>query len=219
MSGRLAATLARRPLPRLVGLVAVALALALVPLTLTSDHWGERANWAVLGPLLGLSFVGAGLFAWERQRGLRVGALMVAVGVCALVAQLEVADADLLFTVGLAFDGVYVALVAHLLLAYPDGRLRSRGHRGLAAGAYAVCGLNLPVLAVADPARAIPACACPQKLLLVQRDDGLHELLHDVQQLTGALLACAVVLVLVRRFRRPGGRERPPSPPCSSRVR
>ena len=60
-----------------VGLAAGGIALALV---LTSSHEDNTIVNAVLGLVLGWSFIGSGLFAWSRRPSNRTGPLMVAVG-------------------------------------------------------------------------------------------------------------------------------------------
>src|SRR4051794_41197530 len=60
--------------------VGVLCAAADVALVLASHHEDQKAIAAILGPLIGLSFIGTGAFAWWRRPLNRFGLLMTAVG-------------------------------------------------------------------------------------------------------------------------------------------
>ena len=60
--------------------VGVVFAGADVAIVLTSGHDDQKAVTAILGPLIGLSFIGTGVFAWWRRPLNRFGLLMTAVG-------------------------------------------------------------------------------------------------------------------------------------------
>ncbi|HYH88456.1 MAG TPA: hypothetical protein VEX67_04440, partial [Solirubrobacteraceae bacterium] len=51
-----------------------------VLLILGSEHFADPAVWAVFAPLVGWSFVGTGLYAWQRRPDSRFGLLMTLVG-------------------------------------------------------------------------------------------------------------------------------------------
>ena len=59
---------------------------------------------------------------------------MTAVGFAFFLGVLTAADASLLFTIGVLFSSLYLAVFVHMLLAYPDGRIdspqRAQGARG-----------------------------------------------------------------------------------------
>src|SRR4051794_17372809 len=120
-------------------LLALALAglvfgLAVVALTLSSDHEEDRGLVAAVSLLVGWSFIGTGLFAWWRRPGNRTGALMTAVGFAWFASGLSEANDDLLFTIGIAVDSLFPGLAGHLLLAFPSGRLEGRAERWTVAG-------------------------------------------------------------------------------------
>ena len=114
---------------RLVTLAAVALALVLgvaaLVFGLEGDHAEAGTAFAVLDLVIGWSFVGGGLVAWLRSPGNRVGPLMVATGMVWLVAAFQLADETALYTLGLLVAALPLALIAHLLVAFPEGRLRT----------------------------------------------------------------------------------------------
>ena len=51
-----------------------------VAIVLTSSHDDQKIVDGILGPLIGLSFIGTGVFAWWRRPLNRFGLLMTAVG-------------------------------------------------------------------------------------------------------------------------------------------
>ena len=111
-----------------------------------------------VGVALAWGFVAAGAFAWLRAPGNRTGPLMIAVGLATATAGLQLADAALPFVLGALVDTLVVALLVHLLLAFPSGRLEGRAARVVVAAGY---------LAAAVAAR--PAAAARERLRLHQR--------------------------------------------------
>ena len=83
-----------------------------------------------------LSFVGAGLVAWRGRPERLTGALMVGTGFALFAGTLVDANRSVPFTVGLALSPLATAVLAHLVLAFPDGRLHSGLERFLVVAAY-----------------------------------------------------------------------------------
>ena len=193
--GRVAALLA-------LGAVGLAVGVAVAALILTSDHIDDRGVEAALALLVGWSFIGTGMFAWWRRPANRTGLLMIAAGFALFASELSASDEDLLFTIGLALDGLFIAVVAHLLVAFPTGRLQTRAERAVAAvGYFTVTVLQVPSLLFEEPDE-------PRNLLIVEPDQGLSDALDAVQYgVAVALVVCSVVLI-VRRERATGGARR-----------
>ena len=126
---------------------------------------------------------------------------MVAAGFVVFATALLQSGRSLPFTVGLAAGAIPAALLAHLVLAFPDGRLLSRVERVLVAAAY----LNAIVIQIAMlmfmGIEHVGGCPCPSNLLFVQDQMTVHDLLMTVERTVGALGAIGVTLVLVRRWR------------------
>jgi hypothetical protein len=109
-----------------------------VALTLTSDHDDEKLVTAILGPVVGLSFIGTGVFAWWRRPLNRFGLLMCAVGFAWFLGGLVESNDPTFFTIGAYLSPLYVVLVIHMVLAFPTGRLETPGARAIAIGGYVV---------------------------------------------------------------------------------
>jgi signal transduction histidine kinase len=183
--------------------------LAVLALILTNDDLELRGLWAAGGLVVGWSFIGVGLFAWRRRPDNRVGMLMVATGFAWLAAGASLSDLALTFTLGRVFGSVYLAVFLHLLLAFPSGRLQSRFERRIVAGAYLLTTVGLlPLYLFADPAD-LDCGDCPDNLLLVNANETLVNLIGGALNLVAAVLIAAVLLILVRRWRRatPGQRR------------
>ena len=97
---------------------------------------------AALGLFLGWSWIGVGLFAWWRRPDNRFGVLMTAVGFAFFLGVLTAADSSWLFTIGVLFSSLYVAVFVHMLLAYPDGRIDSPRLRKVLAGRLRALGAS-----------------------------------------------------------------------------
>jgi signal transduction histidine kinase len=122
----------------LVGIAAFALALIDVALFLeTETSW---PTWmGVLSPWLASIFVWSGIAAALRRPASRMGPLMVAAGFVWLLAELAGSRVPALTAVGLIVASLVLAMVFHLLLAFPSGRLRGRASVATVAVGYFVC--------------------------------------------------------------------------------
>jgi signal transduction histidine kinase len=154
---------------------------------------------AYIGMALAWGFVGVGSVAWLRRPDNRTGMLMTLAGVGVTLSGLQLLDSDLLWALGAMTDAVAVALLLHLLLAFPSGRLEGVAERRVAALGY--------TSAVAQPLRVLfSPCdgVCP--------DSGNPLLIADVPLLAGIFeiiqglsVIAAVTLtlwLLIRRWRR-----------------
>src|SRR5207247_11449324 len=97
------------------GSLALAAAGAASALVLTSNHEDRPTLTLILGELVGLSFIGAGLLgAWRRPAN-GTGKLLAWIGFLFAAGALSDANASLPFTVGLVVEDVFIAAFVHLL--------------------------------------------------------------------------------------------------------
>jgi signal transduction histidine kinase len=185
-----------------LSLLTLVCGLVYAAIVLSSDHVDDRGFEAGLGLLVGSSFMGTGLFAWWRRPGNRTGALMVAAGAAWFASGVSASDNDVLFTIGIALDGVFPAILGHLLLAFPTGRLQARAERlVVAAGYFAVTVLQVPSLLFEEPDE-------PRNLLIVHGDQSLSDALDAMQFVAAVCIIGMSVAIIARRGIRGGEAQR-----------
>ena len=172
-----------------------------------SDHSMEP-ELTFFGPLIAWSFIGTGLYAWRRQPENRTGSLMVAIGYAWLVASLLVSDQPMLHILGLSAYALPYALLLHMLVAFPAGRVSGGLERFAVGFAYFVTVVfTTALMPFWDTARH-DCDGCPHNpLLIVRSDDTVHAMqaAQAVVSIAGLLL---IAYLLVRRFRTSTGSRR-----------
>jgi hypothetical protein len=143
--------------PRLSVLWVIALAGCAAPacsfaLALGNDELAEPGLRAALTAWITLPFIFGGLVAWWRRPDSRFGPLMVAAGLTMFLSSLQWASGTVPYTIGLAFDLFPAALLLHVFLAFPSGRLQRRLERvTVVAGYGAAVGLQLVKMLLGGP--------------------------------------------------------------------
>jgi PAS domain S-box-containing protein len=180
------------------GLAAGGIAFALVA---TSDHQDAPLVEGLLGLLLGWSFIGSGLFAWERRPQNRTGRLMVGVGFVWFLTALTASNASVPYTLGAAVGAVPLAVFVHLLFAFPNGHLESRAERILVASGYPIALLaNLTSLLV-DSTPTDDCSNCPSNAFLIAANDTIANALTVFWNCIGGAFMIVAAVLLVRRWR------------------
>jgi signal transduction histidine kinase len=185
-----------------LGALGFAWGIAHVALSLSSRHIDDRGLTAGLGLLVGWSFIGTGLFAWWRRPANHTGLLMTAAGFSWLATELSASNDDVLYTIGIFMDGFFAAVVGHLLVAFPTGRLETAAERVVAGAGYVtVTVLQLPSLLFEHP-------ETPRNLLIVESNQHLSDRLDAMQYVVAVFVVAAAVVLIVRRWRRGGPAQR-----------
>ncbi|MGH2799529.1 MAG: histidine kinase, partial [Thermoleophilaceae bacterium] len=194
-----------RGLLLVLGAVAVFCGAGLVYLIATAEFAPDHGLWIAADLVIGLGFVGVGLFAWYRSPDNRVGVLMVATGFAWYLGLLERTEPPLLYSLGFLFENLYVGPAVHLLLAYPSGRLGTEIDRALVACTYVIVVLGfVPVVLFLEPA-ALGCVGCPDNLFLVDSNPSFGENWLDVLSALGVVVPLAVVARLYQRWREASG--------------
>src|SRR3954451_14758941 len=122
----------------LAGLAALGVVACVVPLAVAIHSVGghHRDLIAVFGPIIGGAFIGTGLLAWQRRTDNRFGARMVPLGFAYCLSGLIVSTEPWSFTVGLHLLPLPYAILLHILLAFPTGRLQTTTDRVLVWASY-----------------------------------------------------------------------------------
>jgi signal transduction histidine kinase len=177
---------------RLIVVVACAAALGSLKLAFASDELSERGLQAALLNWITLPYILAGVIAWSRRPDSRFGPLMVGAGFTMFLSSLQWSSASVPYTLGLAFDLLPAALLVHLFLAFPSGRLEGRPERVVVAAGYAAA-IGLQV------AKMLLGGAEARNVLALVPGSGAAQTLEDVQLITLSVVCLAGVAVLVRR--------------------
>lgn len=198
---------------RLVAWAVAALAVGMCGAWAYSGSGANRAD-VVRDLAVGWAFAGSGLIAWWRRPTNRTGQLMLAEGLTWFIGNLQGTSIPLLFAFGAWWEALNLAVMAHLVLAYPEGRLGTRLNRWVAGAAYGtVAGGGLLRAAFFDPAVSsassyLSCHGCGPNALLIHSDPALFDLIDLVYRWLGALLTIACVVALVRRWRASGPARR-----------
>jgi signal transduction histidine kinase len=127
----------------LVAIGVLMTALVLVDQAVPSRSRGSVA--AIVEVASVAAFTVTGLVAWHRRPHNATGRLMVAAALALWAAALQDDDIEALRAVGLFLDSLPLAVLLHLLLAFPSGRISDRTSRITAVAAYVVA-LAPPVI-------------------------------------------------------------------------
>jgi signal transduction histidine kinase len=178
-----------------------------LPLTLALANEGghQRELIAITGPLIGWAFIGTGIFAWARQPDNRFGTLMTAIGFSACLASLRVSTDSWVFIFGLLFITSQWALLYHMLLAFPTGRLRSTSERVLVVAMYVNSLLLHPVQVLFQDTSRL---GLPDNPLLIAGHANLSQDLSRIRFWIAIALIAALVVVLVSRWMASSASER-----------
>ena len=160
-------------------------------------------------PAVAVAFLAAGLAAWLRWPGSRLGLLFSLVGYFTLLPALDYLDNSAGFTIGNAAVSLAGAALAHLGLAWPTGRLRSRFERGVVVAEYAsAAGLSLLGMLFWDPAFSGCDATCPANLLLVRGSRSAWDTVNALSAVVGIALTVIVVVLIIRHWRSARGWSR-----------
>jgi signal transduction histidine kinase len=198
----------RPALVRVVILAALACGAGTVALALSSDHQEAKTVWAIVGPAVGWSFVGTGIYAWRRRPESRTGELMVLFGFAWFISALHFANSALLYSVAFVAGGLWGGVFLHLVMAFPSGRLAPGRDRALVIAGYLTFTVaSIPAMFFAGP-HELGCDDCPANVLLVDRDATLATIALGFVALLYAVLFVLVLIRLVLRWRRSGPLER-----------
>jgi signal transduction histidine kinase len=185
-----------------LGVVGFALAFPVAAIIATSDHTNLKGLIAGLSVLVAWSYLGTGLYLWDRRPVNLTGPLMVALGFSWLVSGLSASNTPGLFVIGTLFNGLPFAILTHLLFAFPSGRLEGTWDRRFVALGYAVTTIG-PALGMLffDPAVSDDCPDCPDNPLQVWDSPDAYNAGSAISSVLAAIVLGALVWHLVRRWR------------------
>ena len=186
----------------LVTAFAVILTLAVAVAESGTHVHHNTAAFLILGLGVTWSFMVAGLVAWTRRPANRIGPLMCATGLAWLTNGLQDSSSDLLATLGLLGTDLWLALLIHLMLAYPSGSVGSRRARWVTIAVYAdVWGLVLLALPFMDPRTDSSSHRSARNLLLVDHSHSFVLAIDRIAATIGVVLGLCILWILAGRWR------------------
>jgi signal transduction histidine kinase len=185
----------------LLQLAVTALLLVIMDLALLRGS-AAAPYWILIGfPMVGVVYLLAGLVAWRRRPGNRMGVLIFSGGLVQLVVSWANVGVPGLVAIGQITATLPLAVIVHMLLAFPSGRLRSLGAMIIVIAGYAVCLLlQVPLYLFAPEPGYDP-------LLVADRPE-VVAVARLVQSVCGAAVMVATAVVLARRLRQSSRAQR-----------
>jgi signal transduction histidine kinase len=160
----------------------------------------------------GLGLLAAGLLAWVEPRTRRLGLLALLAGIAWFGPDWEGWDGGTAFvrSLGPIVTPFFLALLFHLVLALPVGRLRSWPTRGLVIAAYGVAAFVSFGRALFRDPFLDPYCwrNCLYNSFLVHTDPGLARTLDDVWVRSSIVIGLLLVVMGALRLLRASGPAR-----------
>lgn len=161
--------------------------------------------------VVALSFMVAGIAAWQRWPSSRLGLLFTIVGYLYLVPYILVNLANpVAWTIGNLSEGIYGTALAQLGLAWPGGRLRSRFECGVIVADYGQnIALNTAATLFWNPAFSGCNANCPANLLLIGHGSrSAWNTVNTIEGLVGLVTTGIILTLIVRHWRSARGWSR-----------
>jgi signal transduction histidine kinase len=156
-----------------------------------------------------LAYLVVGLAAWQRYPAERIGLLFTLAGYAWFLPSLTQVHYPLPFTVGYLSGSLYQAVLAHLALAWPYGRLRSRIDRVVVTGSYSFnIGNNAVQMLFWNPRTNGCGTACPANLLLADSSSRLYSATGTVFSVIGVCITAVVAALIAWHWRSARGYAR-----------
>jgi signal transduction histidine kinase len=204
----------RRPLQlRLLGIGAIGLltaALGLLLPRISPVPSGNSMDEITLVIAVSLVWLAVGLVAWYRRPANNTGRLMIGVFFAGFIWELAYVVHPVAWTISEAFRDLGPAITAHLLIAFPTGRLERRPERWAVVLIYCYAvAANVLDLFLWEPGPFEGSDITPVNLLFVGRNDELRGALNTFFSGGVPVIALVVVLLVALHWRRatPAGRR------------
>jgi signal transduction histidine kinase len=177
---------------------------ALFVVTFYHGGWPGAAGppiYLITPALVLVAYLGVGLAAWQRYPAERIGLLFTVVGYEWYLQFLPQLHYALPFTIGNLAASLYQAGLAHLGLAWPYGRLRSRLDRTVVAGNYCWnLGNTAAQMLWWNPNASGCHHACPANLLFVSSSAGLSHAVSTITTVIGTCMTAVIIAMIARHW-------------------
>jgi signal transduction histidine kinase len=194
----------RRSLQHAIALLAVTVVLlGAVVLAFVAAAATPEPLWPhVLNLLVAWLYVAAGLLAWSRRPSNRFGIVIVGGGLAILLADMGATGVPVLIAASLIVATLPLALLVHVLHAFPSGRLLTPASRRVVLGVYVVS------LMLQAPLYLFTKQKHPYDVLMLADRPDLAARGLWVQAGAGCAVVLATTVILIGRLRRADPRRR-----------
>ena len=182
-------------------IVGVLLAAGALVLVVESDHTDDKAATAALALTAGLSFITSGLVAIWRRPENRTGLLMTATGFLWLLGALTTANNGWVFTIGFLVGGLAWGPFAHLILAFPTGRLERRFYRVFVGLTYALVIGDAVALALVDGTDEVCGADCPDSTIAIWPSGPAATVIGVMATFGATVIVLTALVILALRWR------------------
>ena len=171
-----------------------------VALALSSTHEDQKVVTAILGPLIGLAFMGTGVFAWWRRPLNRFGLLMTGVGIAWFLSGLTESNNSTVFTIGSYVEPLYLVIVIQMVLSFPTGRLETFAQRAtIAAGYLDVLAVRLPFFLLGGDISGNLKGPRPDNVFAIVDAPDLADVFDYTSTFVAVVVLVATLVLLVRK--------------------
>jgi hypothetical protein len=122
---------------------------------------------------------------------------MITLGFAWFMSLLVYSSVSPLYTVGLFFRALFIAVLGHLLFAFPSGRLEGRLRRAIVVAAY----VDTIVVNAASVVFYEPDSGGVRNLALLDADAALSDALKNTARGVGVALVLTGLVMLMHRWR------------------
>ncbi len=159
------------------------------------------AIYVITPTLVLLAYLAVGLVAWQVHPRERIGLLFTITGYAWFLPSLTQLHYPLPFTIGVLTSYLYQACLAHLALAWPYGRLRSRRDRVVVAVNYGWnIGNNAVIMLFWNPRNNGCGTACPANVFLADSSNRLENDIGNFDAIVGICITIAVVALIAAHW-------------------
>jgi len=171
----------------------------------TSGHTNLKGLVAAVSLLVAWSFLGTGLYLWDRRPDNLTGPLMVALAFSWVLAGLSSSNTPGVYITGTLLQGLPFAILTHLLFAFPSGRLQSKWDRRFVGLGYLVTTVA-PAIGIVffDPAVSDDCPECPENPLLIWNNQDAYDVGSTISSVLAGIVLGALIWHLGRRIRASG---------------
>jgi signal transduction histidine kinase len=160
---------------------------------------GPEVTSPAVALLVGWSLIGSGLLSWRARPDNRLGPVMVLTGFAWFASTMGDGSGSVLFTIGQAFQVLYLVGFLYLILSFPSGRLQTALDRALVIVTFGLVTVaQLAWMLFFDPHATCDRCSA--NLLEVTRNDTLATALLQFQRIAGLVVIVVVTGLLVVRL-------------------